>query len=250
VRRPRRIGIFGGTFDPVHNGHLKAAAAVCRRFGLARILFVPSNIPPHKMRTGMASARDRMAMVGLALRGRPRFVASPLEIRAGGTSYSIRTLRRISGLFPHARVFFIVGTDAFLEIETWKEWRSLLDESLFIVMTRPGVSLAKAGRAPGAAYADRIRAVGRAERVREDWFSAYRILLFPIEALDVSATEIRSRVRDGRPIAGLVPTRVDRYIQEHGLYGGGGPGLRPGVRFRRTRAVPKITDECRQKIPR
>lgn len=218
MKRPERIGVFGGTFDPVHNGHLKAAAAVCRRFGLARILFVPSNIPPHKARPGMASARDRMAMVDLALRRRPRFVASPLEIRAGGTSYSIRTLRRIRRLHPRARVFFIVGTDAFLEIETWKEWRSVLDESLFIVMTRPGVSLAKARRAPGAAYAGRIRAVGRVERVREDWFSAYRIFLFPIDALDVSATEIRGRVRAGRPIAGLVPARVDRYIREHGLY--------------------------------
>jgi nicotinate-nucleotide adenylyltransferase len=218
VKRPERIGVFGGTFDPVHNGHLKAAADVGRRFGLGRILFVPSNIPPHKARRDMASARDRMAMVELALRGRPRFVASPLEIRAGGTSYSVRTLRRTRRLHPRARVFFIVGTDAFLEIETWKEWRTVLDESLVIVMTRPGVSLAKARRAPGAAYADRIRTVGRADRIREDLFSDFRIFLFPIEALDISATEIRARVRDGRPIGGLVPAGVGRYIREHRLY--------------------------------
>lgn len=250
MKRRERIGVFGGTFDPIHNGHLKAASAVGCRFGLSRILFVPSNIPPHKSRAGMAPARDRMAMVGLALRDRPRFVASPLEIRAGGTSYSIRTLRRIRRLYPRARVFFIVGTDAFLEIETWREWRSVLDEILFIVMTRPGVSLAKARRAPGAAYAGRVRAVGRNERVREEWFSAYRIFLFPIDALDISATEIRGRVRDGRPIDGLVPVPVGRYIRDRELYGGGGPGHNPGGRFRRTRAVPKITDECRQKIPR
>jgi len=218
VKRPARIGVFGGTFDPIHNGHLKAALAVGRRFGLEQILFVPSNIPPHKAREGMASARDRMAMVELALRRRSRFIASALEIRAGGRSYSIRTLRRIRRLHPRARIFFIVGTDAFLEIETWREWRSVLGESLFIVMTRPGVSLSEARRAPGAAYADRIRAVGRTERVREDWFFAFRIFLLPIDALPISATRIRRRVRDGRPIAGLVPAPVARYIREHGLY--------------------------------
>lgn len=218
MKRPARIGVFGGTFDPIHNGHLKAALAVGRRFGLEQILFVPSNIPPHKAREGMASARDRMAMVELALRRRSRFIASALEIRAGGRSYSIRTLRRIRRLHPRARIFFIVGTDAFLEIETWREWRSVLGESLFIVMTRPGVSLSEARRAPGAAYADRIRAVGRTERVREDWFFAFRIFLLPIDALPISATRIRRRVRDGRPIAGLVPAPVARYIREHGLY--------------------------------
>ena len=218
MKRPARIGVFGGTFDPIHNGHLKAAAAVGRRFGLDRILFVPSNIPPHKARRDMAPARDRMAMVELALRGRPRFAASPIEIRAGGTSYSIRTLRRLRRLHPRARIFFIVGTDAFLEIKTWKEWRSVLDESLFIVMTRPGVGLAKARRAPGAEYADRVRPVGRTERVREDWFSASRIFLFPIDALDVSATEIRVRIREGRPLAGLVSAAVARYIRARKLY--------------------------------
>lgn len=219
MKRPERIGVFGGTFDPVHNGHLKAAADVGRRFGLEHILFVPSNIPPHKAREGMAPARDRMAMVELALRRRSRFEPSALEIRAGGRSYSIRTLRRIRRLHPRARIFFIVGADAFLEIETWREWRSVLDESLFIVMTRPGVRLAEARRAPGAAYADRIRAVGRTERVREDWFSAFRIFLLPIDALPISATQIRRRVREGRPIGGLVPAPVARYIREHGLYG-------------------------------
>jgi nicotinate-nucleotide adenylyltransferase len=218
VKRPERIGVFGGTFDPIHNGHLKAAAAVGRRFGLDRILFVPSNIPPHKARAGMAPARDRMAMVELAVRGRSRFVASALEIKTGGRSYSIRTLRRIRRLHPRARIFFIVGADAFLEIKIWREWRSVLDESRFIVMTRPGVSLAAARRAPGAAYADRIRAVGRIERVREDWFSAFRIFLLPIDALPISATQIRRRVLEGRAIAGLVPAAVARYIREHKLY--------------------------------
>lgn len=218
MKRPERIGVFGGTFDPIHAGHLRAAAAVGRRFGLDRILFVPANIPPHKAREGTASARDRMAMVELALRGRRRFVASPLDVRAGGTSYSIRTLRRIKRSHPCSRVFFIVGTDAFLEIETWREWRSVLDESLFIVMTRPGVGLARARRAPGAAYAGRIRAVGPAERVREAWFSESRIFLLPIEALDISATDVRRRVGDGRSIAGLVPAPVARYIRERGLY--------------------------------
>lgn len=217
MKRPERIGVFGGTFDPVHNGHLKAAGDVGRRFGLDRILFVPSNIPPHKA-GGQAPARDRLAMLELALRGRPRFAASPLEIRAGGRSYSIRTLRRLRKIHPRARIFFIVGSDAFLEIRTWRQWRDVLDASQFIVMTRPGVSLARARRAPGPAFAGRIRAVRRSERVREDWSSAFGIFLLPIEALPISATEIRRRVREGVSIAGLVPPSVGRYIRDHRLY--------------------------------
>jgi nicotinate-nucleotide adenylyltransferase len=218
VKRLARICIFGGTFDPIHNGHLRAAEEVRRRFALERVLFVPANIPPHKARPDMAPARDRLAMTALALRERRRFVPSALEIRAGGTSYSIRTLRRVRRLYPRARIFFIVGSDAFLEIETWRAWRSVLDESLFVVMTRPGVSLAAARRGPGPDYAGLIRAVRGTERVREDWFSAFRIFLLPIDALPVSATDIRARVRDGRPVAGLVPAAVARYIRERGLY--------------------------------
>jgi len=244
MKRPARVGVFGGTFDPVHAGHIKAAEDVRRRFGLDRVLFVPANIPPHKARAGTAPARDRMAMVELALRGRRRLVPSALEVRAGGTSYSIRTLRRVKRLFPGARVFFIVGADAFLEIETWKDWRTLLDEGLFIVVTRPGASLRAARRAPGEAYAGRTRAVRRGERIAEDAFSPGRIFLLPIEALPVSATDIRARIRAGRSIAGLVPASVARYIRERDLYGGG-PGFRPGLKFRRTPPRLSSAEECR-----
>ncbi len=219
MKRPERIGVFGGTFDPVHNGHLKATWAVGRRFGLSRLLFVPSNIPPPQSpsRNGPGARPDGHGRPRPARAGALRRQSSR-DPGGRSRSYSIRTLRKLRKLHPRTRIFFIVGTDAFLEIKTWKEWRSLLDESLFIVMTRPGVSLARARTAPGAAYADRIRAVGRTERIREEWFSRFRIFLLPIDALAVSATEIRSRVRDGRPIAGMVPAPAVRYIREHKLY--------------------------------
>jgi nicotinate-nucleotide adenylyltransferase len=218
MKRPEKIGIFGGTFDPVHNGHLKAAAEVGRRFGLDSILFVPANIPPHKARPDISSARDRLAMVRLALRGRKRLVASPLEVRAGGTSYSIGTLRRVKKIHPRARIFFIVGTDAFLEIETWREWRGVLDACVVIVMTRPGVSLARARRAPGPEYASRVRAVGPTDRIRDDEYARTGIFLLPIDAAEISATEIRGRVREGQSIAGLVPPAVAAYVRRHSLY--------------------------------
>ncbi len=124
--RPLRIALFGGTFDPIHAGHLKSAAVVGRRFELDRILFVPASIPPHKARAGMAPASDRYRMVRLAVAGHPGWSASPVEIRAGGTSYSIRTIERMRLRFPRAVLFFIAGADAFRDIKTWRLWERVL----------------------------------------------------------------------------------------------------------------------------
>jgi nicotinate-nucleotide adenylyltransferase len=213
-----RIGLFGGTFDPIHLGHLRAAREILERFALDRILFVPSFIPPHKERKGMAPARDRLRMVELACAGEPRFAASSIEVDAGGRSYSILTLERIRGLYPGARVFFILGADAFLEIGTWREHKRVLDESLFIVMTRPGARLEDAAEVVGEPLQKRIRAIAEGETVDEATFGDHRIFLVPIRALDVSSTEVRRRVGAGETIAGLVPEIVGDYIRFHGLY--------------------------------
>jgi len=213
-----RIGIFGGTFNPIHSGHVRAAEEVRKKFRLDRILFIPSYIPPHKTTEGIAAPRDRMRMVELALRGRRSLVASPIEVRAGGTSYSILTLKKIRALYPDAWIFFVLGVDAFLEIETWREWQHVLGQCLFIVMTRPGYRLAAAKGVLGTPFRAKILDVPPSARVREDWFSDYRIFCVPIRALPVSSTDIRSRIRKRAAIRGLVPRAVERYIREHGLY--------------------------------
>ena len=216
--RKERIGILGGTFNPVHYGHLKAAAAVRTRFSLDRVLFIPSFIPPHKESTGIASAEERLKMVELAVRGRSAFIPSAVEIRAEGKSYSILTLNKIKRLYPRAWIFFILGVDAFLEIETWRKWKRVLERCLFIVVTRPGYRLRDAEDVLGVAYRDQVRSVSRSEKAREHWFLRSRIFLAPIDAADISSTEIRRRIREGRSIKGMVPAAVEGYIHKRGLY--------------------------------
>jgi nicotinate-nucleotide adenylyltransferase len=213
-----RIGLFGGTFDPIHLGHLRAAREVLEKFALNRILFIPSFIPPHKERQGMAPARDRLRMVELACAGEPRFAASSVEVDAGGRSYSILTLERIRALDPEARIFFILGVDAFLEIGTWREHERVLDEALFIVITRPGARLEDAAGAVPGRLRSRIRAIAEGETVDEAALGDHRIFLLPIRALDISSTEVRKRIRAGETAAGLVPEAVGDYIRSHGLY--------------------------------
>jgi len=216
--RKKRVGIFGGTFNPVHLGHVRAAAAVQKRFSLDRVLFIPSHIPPHKEMEEIVSPRDRMRMVELALRGRRHLVACPIEIRARGTSYSILTLNKVKKITPHARIFFILGVDAFLDIETWKEWERVLEQCLFIVMTRPGYRLGEAKGVLRRSFQDEMLEVPRSARIHERLFSTFRIFLVPIDALDISATDIRKRARRGESLKGWVPPSVEKYIREHKFY--------------------------------
>ncbi|MEW5900380.1 MAG: nicotinate-nucleotide adenylyltransferase [Acidobacteriota bacterium] len=216
----KRIGLLGGTFNPVHSGHLRAAAEVVRIFSLSKVLFIPSMIPPHKQSAAVGSAADRFAMVKLAVRGEPRFVASALEIESPKTSYSILTLGRVKSLYPGAWVFFIVGVDAFLEIETWRSYREVLEQCHFVVTSRPGYRLSEARNAVPSSYSDRIMECRKAESVGVEALRCFRIFLVPIKALDVSSTEIRRRVRQGISISGLVPEAVEAYILRKKLYQG------------------------------
>lgn len=218
LRRKARIGVFGGTFDPIHRGHLRAAALAGRRFGLDRILFIPSAIPPHKRTPDMAPAKDRMAMVRLAVRNRPRFMASALEVDAGSKSYSVVTLERLHKTHPAAELFFLLGVDAFLEIETWRDWRRVLEQCRLVVMTRPGTDLERAWGVLDASYRNLLVSAGPGVRLTPPALASRRIFVFPIDALPVSSTEIRRRVRDGIAIRGLVPRAVECYIMRKKLY--------------------------------
>jgi nicotinate-nucleotide adenylyltransferase len=216
----KRIGLYGGTFNPVHRGHVKAAEDVRTAFRLDTVLFIPSYIPPHKESAGIASAADRFRMVELACRGHKSFVPSPVEVEARETSYSIVTLTKIKELNPGAWIFFIVGADAFLEIETWREHERVLAECLFIVTGRPGFDLESAADVLGGRFRERVHRIPEGGAADESVFSRFGIFLLPIKALDISATDIRNRVRRGESLEGLVPDAVAAYIREHQLYTG------------------------------
>jgi nicotinate-nucleotide adenylyltransferase len=214
------IGLFGGTFDPIHLGHLRAAAEVRRRTGIDRILFIPSYLPPHKAAGGTAPAADRLRMVEIAVRRRAGFEASPIEVEEPVKSYSIRTLRRVRRLRPRARVFFIVGVDAFLDIGTWRAYEKVLAECTFLVTGRPGFDLDRARGVLGGRLRRSIGTLEEAGALAGPVPPRFRVILTPIRALDVSSTAIRDRVRRGQTIDGLVPRAVAAYILTHQLYRG------------------------------
>jgi nicotinate-nucleotide adenylyltransferase len=137
-----RLGLFGGTFNPIHIGHLRAAVEVREAFNLDKLLLIPSASPPHKNAGDIASAEDRLEMVRLAVKGTPYLEASDVELARSGLSYTIETLRYFQGHFgPGSTIHFIVGVDAFSEITTWKSYKQLFATAHFIVMTRPGAKV-------------------------------------------------------------------------------------------------------------
>lgn len=213
-----RMGLFGGTFDPVHCGHLQAGREVRSAFSLDKVLFIPSFAPPHKERAGLAPAADRLRMVELACAGEPGFEASSIEVDAGEKSYSIITLEKIRKIYPLSRVFFILGIDAFLEIDTWRDHERVLEECHFIVMTRPGFRFEDAGRVLGGALRGRIHRISGTETIDERLLESPRIFFTPIRAMDVSSTEVRRKIRASESVRGLVPEPVGEYIRARHLY--------------------------------
>jgi nicotinate-nucleotide adenylyltransferase len=214
----KRIGLFGGTFDPIHCGHVKAAESVQNIFSFDRILFIPSYIPPHKESVDVASAEHRLKMVELALFSFDRFFPSSIEIDARGTSYSIVTLNRIKEMFPQTAIFFLLGIDAFLDIETWKDYEDVLEQCSFIVMSRPGFRLGEAKRILTGKYSQRMVEVsGLLEKKNEALFDQ-KIYLLSINTLDISSSEVREKVTKDQSIKGLVPENVENYIKEKHLY--------------------------------
>jgi len=214
----KKIGLFGGTFDPIHCGHVKAAEDAQSAFSFDRILFIPSYIPPHKESEDVASAEHRLKMVELALFPHARFFPSSIEIDARGKSYSIVTLNRIKEMFPQTEVFFLLGIDAFLDIKTWKDYEDVLEQCSFVVMSRPGFRLEDAQKALPDRYHRRMMEVSGPIEGKNTRRSVHRIYLLSITPLDISSTEVRERVRRNQSIKGLVPENVEYYIKEKCLY--------------------------------
>jgi len=213
-------GLYGGTFDPIHLGHLRAAAEVRRKARLDRILFIPSYLPPHKASGASASAADRLRMVELAVRRRAGFEVSPIEAEARERSYSILTLRKLKARWPATRLFFILGIDAFLDIGTWHQHEQVLEECFFIVTGRPGYDLERARGVLGGSLREATGTLAEAGDLAAAAPPERRIVLVPIRALDISSTAVRARARRGLTVEGLVPKAVAAYIRERQLYRG------------------------------
>jgi nicotinate-nucleotide adenylyltransferase len=200
----RRLGILGGTFDPIHFGHLDALDAARRAMQLDRVLLVPSSDPPHRPAEPMASGFHRFALVALAIQGNDALSASDMELTRTGPSYTADTLRAVAreGWRP-SQIFFILGSDAFAEIATWREYPAVLDTANFVVIARPGTTL--------DAAAERTSALrGRLGQ---------SIFLVEARTRDVSSSTIRARLAARQPIDDLVPAAVARHIAAHHLYG-------------------------------
>jgi nicotinate-nucleotide adenylyltransferase len=209
-----RLGILGGTFDPIHVGHIETARAARTAFDLERIIILPSRVPPHRAVQPAASGHHRFAMAALAVNGMDGLAVSDAELCAPAPSYTADTLGRLhaTGLAP-SQIFFITGADAFAEIETWSRYPDVLLMAYFVVVSRPGH--------PVAAMPSRLPSLGtRMVRAGSEVGPGDEPLIFLLDARtpDVSSTGIRRRIGDGEPLTGLVPPAVESHIRRHELY--------------------------------
>lgn len=214
----RRIGAYGGTFDPVHNGHLEVARAVTREFKLDALLLIPAHRPPHKDASSISSAYHRYAMAVLATLEEPRISVSTIEVKAPNKPYSFETVERLKqACGPQTELFFVVGADSFEEINTWREPERLLASSNLIAVTRPGYEV-RFSHLSDLMQASVVDVRGRVLPAGGEQASGTRIFLTDCANKDVSSTEIRRRVRAGESINGLAPPSVVSYIEKYELY--------------------------------
>ncbi|WP_421734292.1 nicotinate-nucleotide adenylyltransferase [Cellulomonas sp.] len=193
---PRRIGVMGGTFDPIHHGHLVAASEAAARFDLDEVVFVPTGRPTFKLHQDVTTPEHRYLMTVIATASNPRFTVSRVDVDRSGVTYTVDTLRDLKTARPDAELFFITGADAIAQILTWKDAEELFSMAQFVAVTRPGHALSVDGL-PG----DRVH-------------------VLEVPALAISSTDVRAREHAGQPVWYLVPDGVVQYIAKHRLYRG------------------------------
>ena len=194
-KNPVPIGVFGGTFNPIHLGHLLIAQEALEQAGLARVLFIPTAVPPHKPLAGNVSARQRLRLIKLAIAGDARFAVDDLEIRRGGKSYSVDTLAELRDRWPTAEFYFIMGADSLVELPQWYKADQLVRLCRFLVFARPGYVAKPVRRLAGLRYQ-----------------------LFSNHPCEIASHEIRERLASRQSIRYLVPEPVRRYIERQQLY--------------------------------
>jgi nicotinate-nucleotide adenylyltransferase len=213
----KKIGLFGGTFNPIHLGHLRSAEEICESFELDRLIFIPASYPPHKDKGDILPASLRAEMVRLAIADNPRFALSEVELRRAGKSYSVETIAHFRQQFgPGCELYFILGLDAFLEINTWKDYAALFALCHFIVMTRPGFEKNfTPEHLPVEMAADFCYDSSRGGYAHRSGF-----FVFPkeITALDISSTKIRENIRKHRSVKYLLAEPVAAFIFQNHLY--------------------------------
>jgi len=220
----KRIGLLGGTFNPVHFGHLRSAVEVQTGFALESVCFIPSAIPPHKDSSGVADAMDRLEMIRMAISDCSALTVSDVELKRSGPSYTIDTVKHFKSFqTDQTDLYLIVGLDAFLEIDTWKSFQELFCLVPFIVMSRPGLNYEDS-----AAELKNLGDFLNAKISKGYYFvkqdSCYMheankpVYVFEVSRIDISSTKIRGMVRKGEPICFLVPANVELFIKSRELY--------------------------------
>jgi len=206
MKKDLKIGIMGGTFNPIHHGHLVTAGEALHQFQLDKVIFIPSGDPPHKNFSEEKIAEHRYLMTVIATSGNKNFFVSRIEIDRKGKSYTIDTIKKLQEIYGKSTdLYFITGADAILEILSWKKTEEIIRLSSFIAATRPGYD------------------ISRIEELKERLFkitnnNIKKIFVMEVPALAISSTDIRKRVKEKRPIDYLVPEGVSNYILKHGLY--------------------------------
>lgn len=213
----RRIGLFGGTFNPIHLGHLRSAEEIYESFNLEKVIFIPAADPPHKKKENILPAKWRVRMVKLAISHNPHFSLSLAELRRKGKSYAVETVSYFRRRFSQeAHLFFILGLDAFLEINTWKNYQALFELCSFIIMTRPGFeknfSLQHLPVELHNSFCYDKKQKGFIHN------SGFGVFPCEITAVDISSTKIREKIEKGESIKYLLPAGVEEFIYRHKLY--------------------------------
>ena len=212
-----RVGLFGGTFNPVHWGHLRPAEEIREMFDLKQVIFIPTNVSPHKESKEIVPAHHRLKMLDCAIEGNPYFFTSDVELKRPGKSYSIETISHFKQTFgEELTLFFILGMDAFLEINSWKSYQELFFLCNFIVMTRPQYEIRELNEViPTQMMKDFIYRPDEKRFIHSSKFSLY---FKEITSIDISSHSIRTFIKNGRSITYLLPEVVEKYVKEHKLY--------------------------------
>lgn len=195
MRNRKKVGILGGTFDPIHMGHLVLAEQVREKFQLERVIFIPCASPPHKTEQKLSPADDRFEMTKLALEGNPYFFVSDIELKREGLSYTVETLRELKELYRDSEIYFLTGSDVLNEITTWRNPEEIYRLAKIVIGIRPGF-----------------------DKFDPENHFAKKSIIIDITGIDISSTQIREKVRKGESIKYLVPSKVEEYIKNRNLY--------------------------------
>jgi nicotinate-nucleotide adenylyltransferase len=212
----KKVGIFGGTFNPIHFGHLRTTLEVYEHFALDKVLFIPSYTPPHKMTGDVAAPEIRLEMIRKAVDDFPGFEVSDVEIMRKDVSYSLDTIKALRAESKDIRIFFILGSDAFCELNTWKDYEELIFLCDFIVMTRPGFETENIKKVLPPDICKRFRYDEKNNVYESD--AGTSIFFHEVTKLDISSTTIRKLLKEGKSIKHLLPESVEKYILKSGLY--------------------------------